>query len=53
MIENRRWDGAGQPIMHRNTHLILTKVGDGENPRGGVRGLIPENKNFRIWLLAV
>ena len=32
---------AGQTIMHCHIHLISRKQGDIEDPRGGVRGVIP------------
>ena len=38
---------AGQSIMHCHLHLIPRRKGDVEDPRGGVRGVIPENKNTK------
>jgi diadenosine tetraphosphate (Ap4A) HIT family hydrolase len=32
---------AGQTIGHAHTHLIPRRRGDVEEPRGGVRGIIP------------
>ena len=32
---------AGQTVMHCHIHLIPRRVGDVENPRGGVRNVIP------------
>jgi diadenosine tetraphosphate (Ap4A) HIT family hydrolase len=32
---------AGQTIFHCHIHLIPRRIGDVENPRGGVRHLIP------------
>jgi ATP adenylyltransferase len=32
---------AGQTIFHSHIHLIARRPGDVENPRGGVRHLIP------------
>jgi hypothetical protein len=32
---------AGQPIFHCHIHLIPRQQGDVDNPRGGVRHLIP------------
>jgi len=32
---------AGQTIFHCHIHLIPRRVGDVENPRGGIRHLIP------------
>ena len=37
---------AGQTIMHFHTHLIPRRTGDVQNPRGGVRGIIPEKQNY-------
>lgn len=32
--------------MHIHMHLIPRYKGDVENPRGGVRGVIPSKKNY-------
>lgn len=37
---------AGQTIPHVHIHLIPRYVGDVEDPRGGVRGVIPEKKEY-------
>jgi diadenosine tetraphosphate (Ap4A) HIT family hydrolase len=37
---------AGQTIFHCHIHLIPRRVGDVENPRGGVRHLIPGKGNY-------
>ncbi len=37
---------AGQTIFHCHTHLIPRRKGDVENPRGGVRFVIPEKANY-------
>ena len=37
---------AGQTIFHVHIHLIPRYTGDVEEPRGGVRGVIPRRKNY-------
>ncbi len=37
---------AGQTIFHCHIHLIPRRDGDVENPRGGVRHLIPGKGNY-------
>ena len=37
---------AGQTISHCHIHLIPRRKGDVENPRGGVRGVIPERQDY-------
>ena len=38
---------AGQLIMHCHIHLIPRRKGDVEDPRGGVRGVIPEKQKYK------
>ena len=37
---------AGQSIMHCHVHLIPRRNGDVEDPRGGVRGVIPSKQKY-------
>ena len=37
---------AGQTIMHLHVHLIPRYAGDIDDPRGGVRGVIPEKQKY-------
>lgn len=37
---------AGQSVMHCHVHLIPRRKGDIENPRGGVRGVIPSKQKY-------
>jgi diadenosine tetraphosphate (Ap4A) HIT family hydrolase len=37
---------AGQTILHLHIHLIPRRKGDMENPRGGVRHVIPGKGNY-------
>ena len=39
-------EAAGQTVMHLHIHLIPRYVGDIENPRGGVRGVIPDKRMY-------
>jgi len=39
-------EAAGQTVFHVHMHLIPRRFGDVENPRGGVRGVIPEKQNY-------
>jgi len=40
-------EAAGQTVMHCHVHLIPRYDGDMEDPRGGVRGCIPERMNYK------
>ena len=37
---------AGQTVMHLHVHLIPRYLGDMEDPRGGVRGVIPSKQKY-------
>lgn len=37
---------AGQTVFHVHMHLIPRYIGDVENPKGGVRGVIPEKQKY-------
>lgn len=37
---------AGQSIMHCHIHLIPRRKGDVDDPRGGVRGVIPSKQKY-------
>ena len=37
---------AGQTIFHVHVHLIPRREGDVEEPRGGVRGVIPSKQGY-------
>ncbi len=39
-------EAAGQTVMHAHVHLIPRYAGDVENPRGGVRGVVPGKKEY-------
>ena len=58
-VEAGEWDGfniglnwgkaAGQTVMYPHIHLIPRRKGDMEDPRGGVRHVIPEKGNYKKW----
>ena len=37
---------AGQTVMHLHVHLFPRYIGDVENPKGGVRGIIPDKQKY-------
>jgi ATP adenylyltransferase len=37
---------AGQTVFHAHIHLIPRRDGDISNPRGGVRGVIPDKMSY-------
>jgi len=39
-------EDAGQSVFHCHIHLIPRRKGDVENPKGGVRGVIPEKQKY-------
>ena len=38
---------SGQSIFHCHIHLIPRRVGDVENPHGGVRSVIPNKQHYK------
>lgn len=39
-------DAAGQTILHAHLHIIPRRRGDVRDPRGGVRGVIPDRHSY-------
>ncbi|WP_111748653.1 HIT family protein [Salinisphaera orenii] len=39
-------EAAGQTVLHVHCHLIPRYHGDSEDPRGGVRGVIPDRQRY-------
>jgi diadenosine tetraphosphate (Ap4A) HIT family hydrolase len=37
---------GGQTVLHCHCHVIPRYVGDVPNPRGGVRGVVPEKRGY-------
>ena len=42
-----RGRSAGQTVMYPHVHLIPRRSGDCADPTGGVRGVIPEQQNYK------
>ena len=40
-------EAAGQTVMYPHVHLIPRRAGDMDDPRGGVRHVIPEKGNYK------
>ena len=38
---------AGQTVFHIHVHLIPKRVGEVVDPRGGVRGVIPNEQSYQ------
>lgn len=39
-------EAAGQTVFHAHVHVIPRRLGDVEDPRGGIRGLIPDKSDY-------
>ena len=50
-VGNNAGQSAGQTVMHAHTHLIPRRLGDMPDPRGGIRGVIPEKQNYGSWIV--
>jgi diadenosine tetraphosphate (Ap4A) HIT family hydrolase len=58
-VSSGQWDGynvginmgeaAGQTCTWPHVHLIPRRKGDMTDPRGGVRHVIPEKGNYKLW----
>jgi len=56
-VESGKWDAfnvgqncgeaAGQTVMYPHVHMIPRRLGDMQDPRGGVRHVIPEKGNYK------
>jgi len=48
-IGRNNGESAGQTVMWPHIHMIPRRTGDMEDPRGGVRHVIPERGNYKKW----
>ena len=39
-------EAAGQTVFHLHVHLIPRYLGDMDDPKGGIRGVIPEKQKY-------
>ena len=39
-------EDAGQSIFHCHIHIIPRRKGDYDNPKGGIRGVIPDKQKY-------
>ncbi|MDA9625466.1 HIT domain-containing protein [Luminiphilus sp.] len=45
-VGNNVGEDGGQTVMHCHTHLIPRRAGDMVDPKGGVRGVIPDRQKY-------
>jgi ATP adenylyltransferase len=45
-IGTNNGESAGQTVFHCHIHLIPRRPGDTDNPKGGVRGVIPGKQQY-------
>ena len=43
---NKLWGGSGQTVDHLHIHIIPRYPNDVDDPRGGVRGVIPSKQKY-------
>ena len=46
-IGNNNGEAAGQSVFHLHIHIIPRYIGDVENPRGGVRWVVPKKSQYQ------